>query len=60
MRLGRPLRFLRSLRFRLALSYVIFFAVLLVSLGVIFREVLQNNLEAQATEVLKEEWGAVK
>ena len=60
MRLGRPLRFLRSLRFRLALSYVIFFAMLLVSLGVVFRAVLQNNLEAQASEVLKEEWGAVK
>ena len=60
MRLGRPLRFLRSLRFRLALSYVIFFAVLVVSLGVVFRAVLQNNLEAQASEVLKEEWGAVK
>ncbi len=60
MRLGRPLRFLRSLRFRLALSYVIFFAVLLVSLGVVFRAILQNNLDAQASEVLREEWGAVK
>ena len=57
---GRPLRFLRSLRFRLALSYVIFFALLLISLGIVFREVLQNNLENQAAEVLREEWGAVK
>ncbi|MGI8743216.1 MAG: ATP-binding protein [Bryobacteraceae bacterium] len=60
MPLGRALRFLRSLRFRLALSYVVFFAVLLISLGVVFREVLKNNLEAQATGVLNEEWGAVK
>ncbi len=60
MRLGRPFRFLRSLRFRLALSYVIFFSVLLVGLGIVFREVLRNNLDAQATGVLQEEWAAVK
>lgn len=60
MRLGRALRFLRSLRFRLALSYVVFFALLLVTLGIVFREVLRNNLEAQVTSVLQEEWGAFK
>src|SRR5947209_16626267 len=60
MPLGKPLRFWRSLRFRLAVSYVVFFAILLVSLGVVFREVLKNNLDAQATGVLNEEWGAVK
>src|SRR5947209_7828744 len=60
MPLGKPLRFWRSLRFRLALSYVVFFSILLVSLGVVFREVLKNTLDAQATGVLNEEWGAVK
>src|SRR5205085_7190988 len=60
MALGKPLRLLRGLRFRLAVSYVIFFSILLVGLGVVFREVLKNNLDAQATGVLNEEWGAVK
>lgn len=60
MRLGKALRFLRGLRFRLALSYVIFFSILLVGLGFVFREVLKSNQDAQATGVLNEEWGAFK
>src|SRR5438105_12444523 len=60
MVLGRPFRLLRGLRFRLAVSYVVFFSILLVGLGVVFRQVLKNNLDAQATGVLNEEWGAVK
>src|ERR1700730_6323635 len=60
MLFGKALRFVRGLRFRLAVSYVIFFSILLVGLGVVFRQVLKNNLDAQATGVLNEEWGAVK
>ena len=54
------LRFVRGLRFRLALSYVIFFAILLISLGVVFRATLSEILERQDEDVLEEEWGAVK
>ncbi len=60
MSIGKALRFLRSLRFRLALSYVIFFSLLLLSLGVVFRELLRANQDAQATAALDDEWGAAK
>ena len=55
-----PLRLVRGLRFRLALSYVLFFAVLLVTLGVVFRAMLQSLQEKQVEDVLEEEWAAVK
>ncbi len=55
-----PIRFVRGLRFRLAVSYVIFFAVLLLSLGVIFRATISSIQEKQVEDVLDEEWGAVK
>jgi heavy metal sensor kinase len=60
MPLGKALRFLRGLRFRLAVSYVIFFSILLVGMGFVFREVLKNNQDAQVTGVLNEEFGAFK
>lgn len=50
----------RGLRFRLTLTYLVFFAVLLTLLGVVFRQILSSILQAQAREVLEEEWGAVK
>jgi heavy metal sensor kinase len=56
----KALQFVRGLRFRLALSYVIFFSVLLVSLGVVFRETLTQSFENRVEDVLDEEWGAVK
>jgi heavy metal sensor kinase len=55
-----PLRLIRGLRFRLALSYVLFFAALLVCLGFVFRVTLSTIQEKQAEDVLEEEWGAVK
>ena len=54
------MRFTRSLRFRLTLSYVFFFATLLVLLGVLFRQVLSDVLDTRARDVLEEEWGAVQ
>jgi heavy metal sensor kinase len=54
------LRFARGLRFRLALSYVIFFTVLLVLLGIVFRQTLNATFQSEMESVLDEEWGAVK
>ncbi len=53
-------RFFRGLRFRLAASYVLFFAVLLSFLGVFFKQTLKGIYDDQVRELLTEEWGAVK
>ena len=55
-----PLRLVRGLRFRLAVSYVVFFAMVLGSLGVVFRATLSAIQEKQVEDVLDEEWGAAK
>jgi heavy metal sensor kinase len=57
---GKALGWTRGLRFRLALSYVIFFSVLLVLLGLLFRQVLSGTFQNQMESVLDEEWGAAK
>ena len=54
------LRRTRGLRFRLTLSYVVFFALLLIMIGVLFRPALQAILYGQSEDTLAEEWGAVK
>lgn len=55
-----PFRLARGLRFRLAASYVIFFTVLLVLLGILFRQTLSSTFQSEMESVLDEEWGAVK
>jgi heavy metal sensor kinase len=64
MKLSLPsferVRFFRGLRFRLAASYVLFFAVLLSFLGIFFRQTLKAIYDDQAQRLLTEEWGAVK
>jgi heavy metal sensor kinase len=57
---GKALGWTRGLRFRLALSYVLFFSVLLVLLGLLFRQVLSSTFQTQMENVLDEEWGAAK
>src|SRR5579862_6245047 len=52
--------FARGLRFRLALSYVIFFAVLLIAIGLIFRQNLMREANEDVRTTLEEEWGAAK
>jgi heavy metal sensor kinase len=52
--------FVRGLRFRLTLSYVLFFSVLLIALGMLFRQTLKFQMEGDLTEALEEEWGAAK
>ena len=51
--------FTRGLRFRLTLTYVLFFTALLSFLGIFFRQTLRSLYEQQARIVLEEEWGAV-
>ncbi len=50
----------KGLRFRLMLSYVLFFTVLLVTMGFIFRETIRTLLEKRMSKVIDEEWGSVK
>lgn len=57
---SKALRWTRGLRFRLALSYVVFFSVLLVLLGILFRHVLSSTFQTQMESVLDEEWAAAK
>jgi heavy metal sensor kinase len=49
-----------GLRFRLALSYVLFFSILLIVVGFATRELLVSLIEREIRDVLEEEWGAVK
>ena len=57
---GKALRFTRGLRFRLAFSYVFFFAILLVLLGIVFHQTLSATFQTQLQSILQEEWGAAK
>lgn len=57
---GKALGWTRGLRFRLALSYVIFFSLLLILLGMLFRQILSGTFQSQMESVLDEEWGAAK
>ncbi len=52
--------FLRSLRFRLTLSYVLFFSVLLIGIGLLFQKTLQLGMDEDSQAALEEEWGAAR
>lgn len=53
-------RLTRGLRFRLALSYVLFFTVLVAFLGLFFRQTLTSIYDNQTRSLLNEEWAAIK
>lgn len=53
-------RFTRGIRFRLTISYALFFAVMLVGVAGLFRERLSHTLEQQVHDVLDQEWAAIK
>src|SRR5688572_22904116 len=53
-------RITSGLRFRLTLTYILFFAVLLTFLGVFFRQTLKSLYDSQIRNILEEEWGAVR
>ena len=50
----------RGLRFRLTVSYVLLFTVLLVAIGLLFRHNLTVETEGEVRAALEEEWGAAK
>ena len=61
MRLKRDYRrFTRGLRFRLAASYALFFAVLLIGMAALFRERLDSLLQKQERADLDDRWAAMK
>lgn len=53
-------RVTRSLRFRLTLTYVLFFTVLLSLLGLFFRETIQSVYDQQLHSILRDEWAAMR
>ena len=53
-------KFVRGLRFRLALSYVLFFTLLLVAIGLVYRQNLKTQLEGDVRTALEGDWGAAK
>lgn len=57
---SRAPSFTRSLRFRLTLTYVLFFTLLLAVVGAIFQPLLRSVMYDQVDETLDEEWGGAK
>ena len=57
---AREPSFYRGLRFRLTLSYVLFFTVLLIAIGLLFQKTLQLEMDDDSRATLEEEWGAAK
>ena len=53
-------RITRSLRFRLTLTYLVFFTIFLIFLGIFFRATLQSLHDSQLRSILNEEWAAVR
>jgi heavy metal sensor kinase len=58
--LERAARLVRGLRFRLTVSYVLLFTVLLIAIGFVFRQNLQSEMNGDVQALLEEEWGAAK
>jgi heavy metal sensor kinase len=52
--------FVRGLRFRLAVSYVAFFAILLAAIGFFFWRHLKEEAEADTKQTVTSDWEAVK
>jgi heavy metal sensor kinase len=53
-------RFIHGLRFRLTLTYVVFFTILLSILGIFLRQTFTSIYMQQTKDLLTEEWAAVK
>jgi len=50
--------FTRGLRFRLTVTYLLMFSLMLTALGFLFRSNLASTLDSQAHDLLEEEWSA--
>jgi heavy metal sensor kinase len=55
-----PKRITRGLRFRLTLSYALFFTLLLAGAGMIFRKFLAESLDTNIRDNINQEWAAMK
>ena len=60
MKTASPKRITRGLRFRLTLSYALFFTLLLASAGMIFRKFLAESLDTSMRDNINQEWAAMK
>lgn len=49
-----------GLRFRLTLTYLVFFTILLAFVGIFFRQTLRSLYDGQLHHILNEEWAAVR
>lgn len=56
----RLLRLVRGLRFRMTVTYLGFFSLLLVLIGVYVQQQVDHILDQRVRDVLDEEWGAVQ
>ena len=59
-RIGNFQRITRSLRFRLTVGYALFFSVMLIGVGTLYRQKLADSLDAQIRDGVEQEWAAVK
>lgn len=55
-----PVQLARGLRFRLTLSYVLFFSLLLTGIGLFYRQILQTQLVGREEAALEEQWDAAR
>jgi heavy metal sensor kinase len=55
-----PVAKMRGLRFRLTVSYVLFFAVLLIVIGLAYRQNLKSQLDGVERAALESDWDAAK
>ena len=60
MKREKSKRITRGLRFRLTLSYALFFTLLLAVVGMIFRTFLDSSLNENIRDNINQEWAAMK
>jgi len=58
--MARKYHLTRGLRFRLTAGYALLFALLLMGIAALFRERLAFSLDAEAHDILDQEWAAIK
>jgi heavy metal sensor kinase len=57
---GKSRRITRGLRFRLTLSYALFFILLLAAVGMIFRTFLDHSLNENIRDNINQEWAGMR
>jgi heavy metal sensor kinase len=59
-RLGDFRRITRSLRFRLTVGYALFFSMMLIGVGGVFRQKIAASLDQQIRDALDQEWAGLR